>query len=314
MDHSLSPLPPLDTLRAFEAAARAGSFSAAAEALNLTHGAISRQIARLEHWLGQRLFEREARGVSLTPEGERLFDSTTEAFALIAETSDRWSEPRGGATVRLNSLPSICGLWLMPRLARLEAGDPPARISFRIDQRQTELGEGSDLALRCGRAGVPGRVSVQLFEEWCFPIASPELAGKLGGTGPGRILAAPLIHDSCASAWRAWLGSQGLDYRPRPQDRRFEDYSLVLDAAAHGLGVALARPPLAQGLIDSGRVVVVDSHTALNPFSYWLDRAPGDVRPAAAAVARRIGEEAGVARAAMERFLRSEGRGANPLP
>ncbi|WP_163284678.1 LysR family transcriptional regulator, partial [Enterobacter hormaechei] len=75
-----------------------------AEALNLTHGAISRQIARLEHWLGQRLFEREARGVSLTPEGERLFDSTTEAFALIAETSDRWSEPRGGATVRLNSL------------------------------------------------------------------------------------------------------------------------------------------------------------------------------------------------------------------
>ncbi|MFX6330568.1 LysR substrate-binding domain-containing protein, partial [Acinetobacter baumannii] len=96
-----------------------------------------------------------------------------------------------------------------------------------------------DLALRCGRAGVPGRVSVQLFEEWCFPIAAPELARGLAGAGAGRILGAPLIHESCASAWRAWLGSQGLDYRPRPQDRRFEDYSLVLDAAAHGLGVAL---------------------------------------------------------------------------
>ena len=92
MDHSLpAQLPPLDTLRAFEAAARLGSFSAAAEALNLTHGAISRQIARLEQWLGLKLFRREARGVSLTPDGDRLFVSTGVAFALLGFYSDRWT-------------------------------------------------------------------------------------------------------------------------------------------------------------------------------------------------------------------------------
>jgi LysR family transcriptional regulator, glycine cleavage system transcriptional activator len=303
MDHSLGALPPLDTLRAFEAAARSGSFSGAAEVMNLTHGAVSRQIARLERWLGQRLFEREARGVSLTPEGERLFATTTEAFALIAETSDRWSEPQGADIVRLSTLPSICGLWLMPKLARLEAGDPPLRIVFRVDQRQIDLGEGSDLGLRCGRSAMPGRISLQLFEEWCYPVASPALAERLGVGDPKRLLKAPLIHDSKASGWRAWLASHGIDYRPRPQDRRFEDYSLVLAAAANGLGVALARPPLVAEALETGRLVVVDSRTALNPVSYWLDRPLGSPRPAAAALARRIGMEAAVAPAAMERFL-----------
>ena len=80
MDHSLKPMLPLETLRGFEAAARTGSFSAAAEQLNITHGAISRQIAKLEQWLGLKLFERGARGVSLTPEGQRLFLRTSEAF------------------------------------------------------------------------------------------------------------------------------------------------------------------------------------------------------------------------------------------
>ena len=102
MDHS-SNLPPLDTLRAFEAAARTGSFSSAAEALNLTHGAVSRQIAKLEHWLGLRVFLRQARGVSLTPEGQRLLQRTQEAFALIADTSERWREARGASVVRVSA-------------------------------------------------------------------------------------------------------------------------------------------------------------------------------------------------------------------
>ncbi|WP_292557654.1 LysR substrate-binding domain-containing protein, partial [Mesorhizobium sp.] len=80
--------------------------------------------------------------------------------------------------------------------------------------------------------------------EHIFPIASPELAGEIGHGDPARLLKFPLINDSDASGWRAWLAAQDIDYRPRPQDRRFEDYNLVLDAAAHGLGIALARPPL----------------------------------------------------------------------
>lgn len=304
-------LPPLDTLRAFEAAARTGSFSAAAEALNLTHGAVSRQVAKLEHWLGLRVFERQARGVGLTPEGQRMLQRTQEAFALIADTSDRWTEARGAAVVRFSATPSVCSLWLMPRLRQLEAGDPALRIVLQVDHRRVDLeDEGIDLAIRCGRGGAPGRVSVQLFEEWCFPVASPELAQAIGEGRPERLLAQPLIHDSDAAGWRAWFARHGLDYRPRPQDRRFEDYNLVLDAAACGLGVALARPPLAQGQVDSGRIAVVDSRVALNPVSYWLDRPLGQPRPAAVALAARIAAEAGLSAGKLAGFLKTEAKAA----
>jgi len=298
---------PLETLRGFEAAARTGSFSAAAGQLNVTHGAVSRQIAKLEHWLGLKLFERKARGVSLTPDGQRLFLRTSEAFSLISDTTDRWSEPRGPAVVRLTSIPSISGLWLMPRLHALENGPTPLRIVLDVDNRQADLAdEGLDLSIRCGRGKIPGRISVQLFEEHCFPIASPKLAAGIGKGRPERLLKYPLIHDSDASGWRAWFSARGMDYRPRAEDRRFEDYNLVLDAAAHGLGIALARPPLIVDQLAAGRIVAVDERTALNPVSYWLDRPMGKPRQAAAELARRIGREAGLPPERIEAFLAAE--------
>lgn len=307
MDHSSTPLPPLDTIRAFDTAARTGSFSATAEALNLTHGAVSRQIARLERWFGHRLFDRQARGVALTPEGQRLHLRTAEALSIIADGSDRWVEARGSWVVRLTSIPSISGLWLMQRLSAFEGGDPPLRIELSVEHRHVDLeSEGGDLAFRCGRGRIPNRVSVQLFEELCYPVASPALARQIGDGPPERLLDFPLIHDSDASAWRAWFASQDIDYRPRPQDRRFEDYNLVLDAAAHGLGIALARPPMTEGSHHQNRFVQVDAHRVKNPVSYWLDRPARKPRPAAIVLARRIMAEAGVSLDAAEAFLAAE--------
>lgn len=307
MDHSSDQMLPLETLRAFDAAARTGSFSAAAEKLNLTHGAISRQIAKLESWLGLKVFERNARGVSLTIEGNRLHLRTTEAFALISVNSDRWVEPRGTAVVRLASIPSVSGLWLMPRMAALENSPTRLRIVLDVDNRQADLAdEGIDLSVRCGRGRIPGRVSVRLFEEHIFPIASPGLAKEIGKGDPARLLKYPLINDSDASGWRAWFAARDMDYRPRPHDRRFEDYNLVLDAAAHGLGIALARPPLTQDQLDAGRVAAVDNRVVLNPVSYWLDRPTGRPRAAAADLARRIAAQAGLAPEAVEAFLEAE--------
>ncbi len=311
MDHTFAKtLPPLDTLRAFEAAARTGSFSAAAGELNVTHGAVSRQIARLEHWLGLRVFERVARGVRLTVEGNRLYLRTREAFGLIADNSDRWSEPRGVSVVRLTSIPSVAGMWLIPRLHRLEQQQPALRVVLSVDNRQVDLAEeGIDVSVRCGRGAIPGRTSLKLFEEHIFPIAAPALAEELSGKEPAAILQHPLIHDSDAGPWRAWLAGIGFDYHPRPQDRRFEDYNLVLDATAAGLGIALARPPLAQHQIDTGRLVVVDPRTVPNPVCYWMDRPAGEVRQGARELALRIGDAAGVDAAEVEAFLDSRQTG-----
>jgi LysR family glycine cleavage system transcriptional activator len=304
MDHSSLALPPLETLRAFEAAARTGSFSAAAEQLNVTHGAVSRQVAKLEHWMGLKLFDRVARGVALTIEGNRLYIRTREAFDLIANNTDRWSEPRGTAVVRLTSIPSLSGLWLIPRLQQLEQGPPALRIVLTVDNRQADLADdGIDLSVRCGRGAIPGRISLQLFEEQIHPIGAPEIAAAWRPGDPEKLLNHPLIHDSDASGWRAWFASFGIDYRPRPQDRRFEDYNLVLDAAASGLGIALARPPLAQKQLDNGRLVVIDRHTVRNPVSYWMDRPEGKIRPAAQELARRIGAAAGLAAGAVDQFI-----------
>ena len=121
-----------------------------------------------------------------------------------------------------------------------------------------------------------------------------------------RLLSAPLIHDSDASGWRTWFAAHGLDYRPRPQDRRFEDYNLVLDAAACGLGIALARPPLAHGPMETGRLVQVDQRTVLNPVSYWLDRPNGTIRGAAATLAKRVAEEAGMSPDVLAGFLKAD--------
>ena len=294
MAHSLETLPPLDTLRAFEAAARAGSFSAAASTLNLTHGAISRRIARLEGWLGLRVFERQARGIALTPEGQRLFQRTQEAFALIADTSDRWSEPRGPAVVRVNSMPSVCSLWLMPRVARFEAGDPPLRVILLIDQRTVDLADmGVDLAIRCGRGGLPGRISVKLFEEWCFPIAAPDLARRIGAGDAGaaaggasdprfrRLRLAHLVRGPWPGLSAAPAGPpvRGLQSgagcrRLRPRHR----------AGAPAAGArADGDRPAGPGRSADGRSI---------RSSYWLDRPNGAIRGAAATLAKRIAEEA----------------------
>lgn len=309
MDHSSArPIPPLDALHAFEAAARSGSFSAAAQTLNLTHGAISRQVAKLEDWLGFKVFERGARGVSLTIEGNRLFIRTAEAFSLIADNTDRWTEPRGGSVVRLATIPSLCALWIIPRLKQLESGPTPLRINLSVDIRQTDLeDEGIDLSMRCGRGPIAGRVSVRLFEENLFPVACPSLAADIAKQGIEGIPKQPLIHDSDASGWRAWLGGARREYRPRPHDIRFEDYNLVLEAAANGLGIALARPPLAGALIESGRLVRVDDRTVPNPVSYWMDRPQGVPRPAAVELACRIGLEAGLGERELQRFLKDSG-------
>src|SRR5262245_21363183 len=149
MIHSSPTLPPLDTLEAFAHAARTGSFSAAAARLGLTHGAVSRQVSRLERWMGVRLFERAARGVSLTPDGHRFFTRAEEALALLGTDSDRWAPRHGPAVVRFSVTPSVASLWLFSRIREIEGAN--LVLDLLLEHRLADFSEGVDLAIRCGR-------------------------------------------------------------------------------------------------------------------------------------------------------------------
>ncbi|WP_034853534.1 LysR substrate-binding domain-containing protein [Inquilinus limosus] len=289
MHHSSSPeRPPLDALDTVCVVARQDSFSAAAEALGLTHGAVSRRVATVEAWLGTALFERHGRGVRLTPDGQRFVSKVEAAFRLIDEAAVRWRRRRGPEVVRISVVPGFAKLWLFERLAELEQGDPALRIEIAVEGRNADVEGGEvDLAVRYGTGGWRGVEVSKLLPERLYPVAHPRLAQRFGPS-PEGLLRAPLLHDSDLTGWRAWFASCGITLKPRPQDRRFEDYTLVLAAAEAGLGVALARAPFSDRAIRASGLVRLGEREVASPLAYHLLTRTGETRPAVAALVVRM--------------------------
>lgn len=286
--HSSDPLPPLEGLNALLAAAEAGSFTAAAELLGITHGSVSRRIAVLEAWLGTPVFDRHGRGVRLTPAGQRFAADARQALGALSRSADQWRPRRGRPTVRLAVVPSFARLWLLPSLARLERGD--IHVEVLMDHRPTDLdAQEADLAVRYGRGWWEGLDARLLFNETLRPAAAPALAAALGDdAAPDVLLRQPLLHDSDTSHWRTWLARADVRYRPRWQDRRFEDYDSVLVAAHAGLGVALLRAPLAEAAIAAGRLAYVASRAEPNPAAHYACLRAGETRAAVIELADRL--------------------------
>jgi len=288
--------PPLDSLRVAVAAARAGSFTAAAEALGLTHGAVSRRVRAVENWLGTPLFERAGRGVALTPEGLRLVRTAEQSFDAIARCADQWRPHRGVMTVSMSVVPSFARLWLLPRMRLLQGEPQDLRIDLVVEHGLADVAGGAvDLALRYGGGQWPGLRSHLLLQERLLPVAAPPAAEALGSrAGPEALLRLPLIHDSDASQWRLWLAAAGGPrFRPRSIDRRFEDYDLVLLAAQAGLGVALARLPLAQPWLADGRLVAVSNRPVANPLAHFIVQRPDEDREPVLRLQARLAALAG---------------------
>ena len=286
--HNSDPLPPLDGLNALLAAAEAGSFTAAAETLGITHGSVSRRIALLEAWLGTSLFDRHGRGVRLTPAGQRFAADARQALGALSRSADQWRPRRGRPTVRLAVVPSFGRLWLLPRLARLERGD--LHVEVMMDHRPTDLdAQEADLAIRYGRGWWEGLDARRLFGETLRPAAAPALTAQLGeDAAPEALLRSPLLHDSDVSHWRAWLAGARVRYRPRWQDRRFEDYDSVIVAAEAGLGVALLRAPLADAAVVAGRLAYVALRAEPNPAAHFACLRAGEERAAVLELAARL--------------------------
>lgn len=281
-------LPPLDGLNALLAAADTGSFTAAAEILGITHGSVSRRIAALEGWLGTELFERHGRGVRLTPAGQRFSADARIALSGLKRSADQWRPPRGRQKVRLSVVPSFARIWLLPRLDLLQRGD--IHIDLSLSHRPMDLdAEEADVAVRYGRGPWERLEARLLFKETLRPVATQELALQLGSdTTAERLLRYPLLHDSDISHWRSWLAGQGVSYRPRWQDRRFEDYDTVLAAAKAGLGVALLREPLARADLATSKLAYLSARSEDNPAAHFVCLRTGERRAAVRELAARL--------------------------
>jgi LysR family glycine cleavage system transcriptional activator len=288
MDHS-SARPPLASLETVCMVARAGSLSAAAESAGVTHGAVSRRVAAVENWLGTPLFERHGRGVRLTPEGQRLVARFEQAFGIIDAATDQWRTRGGAAVVKLSVGASFARLWLFQRLRAIEAQLPRLQIELQIGYLNADIAAGeADLAVRYGVGHWPGADAELFMREQLYPVASPALAAAASRASGAGLLDFPLLHDSDLSGWRAWATAHGAALKPRNQDRRFEDYSSVLAAAEAGLGIALARSPLADGYLARGTLVRLKRAQVANPLAYYLVTARNEQRPAVQAAVARL--------------------------
>lgn len=291
MTHSPPSLPPFEGLSAVLAAHRTQSFSAAAAALGITHGAVSRRIQGVEHWLGTPLFERHARGVRTTPAGQRFVAVAEQALSMIQESADRWRRPNVAVPhVRLSAVPSLARLWLMSRMPMLQGAPRDVHIDLQLDHRVLKIeANETDLAIRYGAGRWPGCAAHLLFAERLYPVAAPSIASRLGANAkPERIAALPLLHDSDKRQWRAWFGAAGVNARAKAEDRRFEEYDLVLAAAEAGLGVALLRMPIAHQYLNSGRLQRISRTSIPNELGHYLVMRRDEDREAVLRVADRL--------------------------
>lgn len=286
--HSSIGLPPLEALAAMLAAARLGSFSAAATELGITHGSVSRRVYAVEAWLGVAVFERHARGVRLTSTGEHFSRQVELALARLTEVAVDLRAARETARVKLSVLPSFARLWLMPRLASLQGEQGDIAIQVAPEHRQARLdGRDADLAIRFGRGNWPGVDALVLLGERLFAVATPKIAKALRGEG-ADVLKQTLLHDSDTQQWRLWCRHAGIAFRPRGGERRFEDYDLVLAAAESGVGIALARWPLAAASLQSGRLVRIAGPEIASPSAHYVVTRHGETRSAVLRLAQRL--------------------------
>ena len=247
----MNDLPPLHALPAFEAAARLGSFLAAAQALHLTPSAISHRIRLLEEHLGQALFERRHRAVALTPAGRRYLVVVRDALLRLDEASAQLRAPQQ-ERLRISAAPALGSRWLVGRVAAYQAQHPNLEFTLSTATGLGPLLAGeADIGLRYGEEEWPGLLAWKLFEERIFPVCSPALAAELkqpADLDRCRLLRHPLL------SWQRWFAAAGLKRDEPTHGPRYEDALLMLEGAAAGHGVALMAGSLAEPWLADGRL------------------------------------------------------------
>lgn len=274
---SQTPLPPLNALRSFEATARLGGVGRAAEALHVTHGAISRQLRLLEEHLGVTLFEREGRGVRLTAAGTALQAACDGAFTQIRDAVDRLQRRQRPDALVLGCSGSILARWMIPRLPTLQAELPQLALHWSAqDGSFTEQQQALDAVLLLAQPQWPRGWQVrELAPERVGVVVSPQhpAATRLRHQPPHALLGEPLLHTtSRPQAWPEWALSHGLDPAQLQLGTGFEHLYFLLEAAVAGLGVAIAPEPLVADELAAGRLLAPWGFGATGGF--WVLATP----------------------------------------
>jgi DNA-binding transcriptional LysR family regulator len=289
-------LPPLASLRFFEAAGRLRSFKLAAAELNITPSAVSHGIVGLEQALGVELFVREPRRLSLTPAGADYLPYVSEALSLIAIGTQRLPNSRTNRTIAVSCAPTIASRWLLPRLHRF--GERWPRVSVTVDTSRRQVGfpvDGFDFAIRMSRATVAGAAWSRLFGERLVPVCSPAYRdGLADASGNIELRRAKLIHVTPASEdWQVWCEALGVAGIETAGGLRFDTIQLAFEAAIMGLGVALGRRPLVDHDLAAGTLVELGMDVLVAETAYWLVSSEGaDRRPDLLAFKRWLLSEA----------------------
>ncbi|MEJ5999413.1 LysR substrate-binding domain-containing protein [Paucibacter soli] len=250
-------LPPLNAVRAFEAAGRLGSFVAAAEELHVTQPAIGRHIKALEDRLRLRLFERTPRGVVLTDEGRRYHEQIHAALASIAEATQEITARGQQRWLRLLVVPGLASRWLRQRLPAFCAAHPGIRVVIESNPSFVDVPpESADLGIAFGEPEEFQASAEMLLRPAIFPVCSPELLARFGPPASARaLLDWPLLHENDGGWWAHWLHKCfGLRVRPSAE-LAYTSAGDVLDLALAGKGVALSNHLLVAADLAAGRLV-----------------------------------------------------------
>jgi len=278
-------LPPLGALRCFEAAARLGGFTRAAQELHLTHGAVSRAVRSIEDALGVQLFERRSQRVHLTNAGERLRDATAGAFELLAATVRELREPPRKPALVVSCEPTLLMRWLIPRLPAFQAAHPQIALQWVAGGGAVGFGE-VDLAIRRNDFAWGRSVhALHLFDERVGPVCSPayrdahvEGAGRSARLAPG----ACLLHSATrAGAWDEWARAARRRRPAAATAQTFEHFYFSLQAAAAGVGAAIGPWQLVRDEVESGVLAAPLGFVADGSAYYLLS--PATVRAGAPA-------------------------------
>lgn len=276
----MTRLPQLHAVRVFEAVARLGSFTAAAEELHLTQSAVSHQIRNLEEFFGQPLIDRRSRSPMLTPAGEPLFVAAQSALMLIAQATRQLQAQRD--QIRIKSFPTIGARWLAPRLGDFYRRFPGTEVSlttvwerdpsFRWDQY--------DFAIQYGDGDWKDQSVELLHEDWLAPVCAAGLWSPGKGLMSAEQLAAlTLIHPTGSREdWTRWLKAAGMARDAKAPEQIVDTDYVAIEAALSGLGVTIVDPLLVQGELASGRLVEPLGLRVKSGHGYYLVAPRGQLR------------------------------------